>query len=80
MTDNQKRTVSATRRLYAQVNCRMGQHKLTPTFRAGEQVCLSCGAVFYCPECLTVHHLPAPTAHRLYPVACSLHRPAEVQP
>jgi len=52
----------------------MGQHKLTPTFRAGEQLCLSCGAVFYCAECLTANHLPAPTAHRLYPVPCSLHR------
>jgi hypothetical protein len=70
---------SATRRTYNRVNCRMGQHKLTPTFRAGEQVCLSCGAVFYCSECLTVHHLPAPTAHQLYPVACSLHRVTEVQ-
>ena len=70
---------SATRHLYNRVNCRMGQHKLTPTFRAGEQVCLSCGAVFYCAECLTVHHLPTPTAHHLYPVPCPLHRVTEVQ-
>jgi hypothetical protein len=70
---------SATRRTYDRVNCRMGQHKLTATFRAGEQLCLSCGAVFYCAECLTIHHVPAPTAHRLYPVPCSLHRRVEVQ-
>lgn len=81
MTDDRKRTVSATRRLYTQVNCRMGQHRLTPTFRPGEQVCLNCGAVFYCLECLKINHLPPPTAQRPYPFACPHHRRAteEVQ-
>jgi hypothetical protein len=68
----------ATRRTYNLANCQQGKHLLTPTFRAGEQVCTSCGVVLYCPECLTVHNLSVTRAERAYPLACSLHAKAEV--
>ena len=32
--------------------CRQGKHALTATMRPGEQVCLHCGLVLFCPACL----------------------------
>lgn len=69
----------APRRTYNLVNCQQGKHLLTPTFRAGEQVCTSCGVVLYCPHCLSIHHLPPSCAERAYPLPCPLHVKAEVQ-
>ncbi len=69
----------ATRRTYNLAQCQQGKHLFTPTFRAGEQVCTSCGIVLYCPECLTVHHLPVSRAERTYPLPCATHTKAEVQ-
>jgi hypothetical protein len=81
MTENRKRTVRETRRLYHSLDCRMGRHRRTPTFRPGEEVCLNCGAVFYCMDCLKLNHLPPSTAQRLYPFPCPHHHRAaeEVQ-
>jgi hypothetical protein len=69
----------ATRRTFHLANCQKGKHLLTPTFRAGEQVCTSCGVVLYCPECLLAHHLPASRAERAYPLSCATHTKVEVQ-
>jgi len=59
-------------------HCRHGEHRLTPTFRAGEQTCTTCGVVFYCPDCLKAYQLPDPLAERAFPLACALHRTMEV--
>jgi hypothetical protein len=75
-TAKQKRAI---RRTYNLANCGKGKHLLTPTFRAGEQVCTSCGVVLYCPECLTLHTLPVTRAQRAYPLPCATHTKAEVQ-
>lgn len=68
----------ATRRAYNLAQCQQGKHLFTPTFRVGERVCTSCGVVLYCPECLSIHQLPASLVERAYPLACSLHTKAEV--
>lgn len=73
------RPQQATRRTSTRVTCQQGKHGLTPTFRAGEQVCTGCGVVLYCPECLSIHHLPASRAERAYPLPCPLHTNVEVQ-
>ncbi len=73
------RQQQTTRRTSNLANCERGKHLLTPTFRAGEQVCTSCGIVLYCPECLIVHFLPVSRAERAYPLACATHAKAEVQ-
>ncbi len=58
--------------------CRIGHHTATPTFRPSETVCLICGMVVYCPDCLYDNHLQVPQVHA-YPVLCSTHKKAEVQ-
>ncbi len=71
------REQSATRHAQALADCQHGKHTLTNTFRPGEQVCLSCGAVFYCPGCLQKSNLaPLPNGRAL---ACPTHRHMEVQ-
>ena len=69
---------SATRRTQALANCRFGKHTMSNTFRPGEQVCLSCGIVFYCPGCLKQNDLSPLTNERAYPLDCSTHRHVEV--
>ncbi len=69
----------ATRRTVNLANCEKGKHLLTPTFRAGEHVCTSCGVVLYCPQCLIVHSLPVSRAERAYPFPCAIHTSVEVQ-
>ena len=59
--------------------CQHGEHPLTPTFRAGEQVCTRCGVVFSCPACLKLHALPPSRAARVFPLPCTLHTKVEVQ-
>jgi hypothetical protein len=82
-TPTKKRPTAAEQRAAQQekalADCQQGRHLLTPTFRAGEHVCTSCGTVLYCPECLMVHHLPATHAERAYPLACATHTKAQVQ-
>ncbi len=69
----------ATERAQALFDCRQGRHSATPTFRPGETVCLVCGRVAYCPECLDASHLPYPTATHAYPLTCLAHQPADAQ-
>ncbi len=68
----------ATTREQALLNCQQGMHTSTPTFRAGETVCITCGLVVYCPVCLDENQLSYPTAHA-YPLTCSTHQHAEMQ-
>lgn len=54
--------------------CERGHHRLTATFRPGEQVCLVCNVVFYCPVCLKVHQLQRAPGSRVYAIECALHQ------
>ena len=64
---------------HALAKCATGAHTETPTFRPGETVCLICGRVVYCPDCLSENHVPLPQAHRAFPLACATHQKREVQ-
>lgn len=66
----------AAARNRARLDCQRGRHSATPTFRAGETVCLVCGLVVYCPVCLDENHLVYPSAHA-HPLTCSTHRHGE---
>lgn len=57
--------------------CRYGRHSMTPTFRTSEQVCIVCGLVTYCPDCLDAAHLLHPQREHAYPVECMQHRPQQ---
>jgi hypothetical protein len=63
----------------ALAQCATGAHTETPTFRPGETVCLICGRVVYCPDCLSENHSPLPQAQRAFPLACPPHQKREVQ-
>jgi hypothetical protein len=69
----------AEKRAQALAMCRQGQHVLTPTFRAGEQICTVCGVVFSCQMYLEVYHLPPAQGKRVIPFSCAEHREAGVQ-
>jgi hypothetical protein len=69
----------ATAHAQALAKCATGEHNETPTFRPGETVCLVCGRVIYCPDCLSENRLPLPQAHRAFPLLCSIHQKQEVQ-
>ncbi len=58
--------------------CAKGHHSSTPTFRPGETVCLVCGLVLYCPDCLNESHLQPPFVHA-FPKVCPTHQKAQVQ-
>ena len=81
-TTTHKRPTAAEQRAAAREKaleqCAKGQHTNTPTFRPGETVCLTCGMVVYCPDCLQESTLPVPQVHA-YPVLCSTHQNAEVK-
>ncbi len=66
----------AAARAQALLDCQRGRHSATPTFRAGETVCLVCGLVVYCPVCLDENHLVYPSAHA-HQLTCSTHRHVE---
>lgn len=68
----------AAAREQALKQCDKGYHNTTPTFRPGETVCLTCGAVFYCPTCLQQSHLSPPLTHA-YALPCATHQKAKVQ-
>jgi hypothetical protein len=70
--------LSTARRTQALANCQFGKHNLSNTFRPGEQVCLTCGIVFYCAACLHAAHL-SPLTKNAYPLDCSTHRHVEMQ-
>jgi hypothetical protein len=76
LTAAQQRTAA---RAQALAKCAIGEHTETPTFRPGEVVCLVCGRVVYCPDCLSENHLLPPQAQRAFPLTCSMHRKREVQ-
>jgi hypothetical protein len=59
--------------------CKRGEHRLTDTMRPGERLCLACGLVLYCPDCLQAANLAPLTNGRVFPLECSQHRKAEVQ-
>lgn len=79
-----RRLTAAERQARAQEqaleDCKHGRHTLKNTFRPQEQVCLICGLVLYCPECLKKYHLPRVASEHARPLLCSEHqKPAEVQ-
>ncbi len=79
-----KRLTAAERKARAQEqaleDCKHGRHTLKNTFRPQEQVCLVCGLVLYCPECLQESQLPRVQSQRARPLICPKHRqPTEVQ-
>ncbi len=73
------REQSATRHTQALADCQHGKHTLTNTFRPGEQVCLTCNVVFYCPGCLQQSNLAPLSRARVFALACPAHRKTEVQ-
>jgi hypothetical protein len=75
-TAEQQRAAAHARAL---AKCATGTHHETPTFRPGETLCLICGRVVYCPDCLSLNHLPLTQAHRAFPLECPAHRKAQVQ-
>ncbi len=68
----------ATAKAKAQEQCKKGNHTTTATFRPSETVCLVCGMVVYCPNCLNDNRLQVPQVHA-YPIVCQTHKNAEVQ-
>ena len=63
----------------AQVRCAQGWHRMTPTFRPGEQVCTLCGVVTFCPVCLEEQHLPPSRSTRAFPSMRLVHQQAQAQ-
>jgi len=82
-TTTHKRPTVAEQRAAARekalAQCAGGYHTSTPTFRPGETVCLVCGSVVYCPDCLSENQLSLSQAHHAYPLACSTHKKVQVQ-
>lgn len=81
-TTPRKRPTAAEQRAAAREQaleqCAKGHHSSTPTFRPGETVCLVCGLVLYCPDCLNESHLQPPFVHA-FPKVCPTHQKAQVQ-
>jgi hypothetical protein len=73
-TTSRIRPTAEQQRAAALTQCSKGTHHETATFRPGEVVCLVCGRVVYCPDCLSENHLPLPQAHRAFPLPCSTHQ------
>jgi hypothetical protein len=73
-----KRLTAAERKARAQEqaldDCKHGRHTLKNTFRPQEQVCLICGLVLYCPDCLKEYQLPRVQSERARPLVCPRHR------
>jgi hypothetical protein len=59
-------------------HCQQGYHSFTATFRPSESVCLICGLVKYCPQCLEEANLHEPY-HHAFPRTCATHQKAEVR-
>jgi hypothetical protein len=79
MSSTRQAATKGARRASAIEACKVGRHRLTPTFRAGERLCTVCGVVFSCQACLEVHHLPPAQGKRVFPFPCEEHREAGVQ-
>ncbi len=81
-TMTSKRPTASERRAAAREQaleeCRKGYHTSTPTFRPSETVCITCGMVNYCLDCLHENKLQLPLVHA-FSVACPTHKKAEVQ-
>jgi len=58
--------------------CSQGQHHMSATFRPGEQVCLTCGIVIYCPGCLREQNLQPLQQGKAYALECSVHEGVQV--
>jgi hypothetical protein len=84
MRVRKKALTAAERRAAAQAqalhHCQQGRHRLTRTFRPGEQVCLTCSVVIYCPGCLQDNELSLPQVQHAYPLECSVHQQRGVVP
>jgi hypothetical protein len=61
-------------------DCQHGRHSTMPTFRPGEQVCLTCGVVIYCPRCLQANGLRLPQVAHAYALECPTHQQRGVVP
>lgn len=58
----------------ALLNCAQDWHRWHPTFSLGERLCTVCGALAYCPYCLT-----RPPSDKAKLLPCALHREREGQ-
>jgi hypothetical protein len=70
---------NATRHTQTLAECQHGRHRLSKTFRPGEEMCLTCGVVFSCPGCLNASKLDPVPNGRAYALECATHRTMEVQ-
>ncbi|GHO95221.1 hypothetical protein KSF_052690 [Reticulibacter mediterranei] len=77
LTAAQRRAAAAAQ---ARRDCQQGRHSTTPTFRPGEQVCLTCGVVIYCPGCLQANGLRFPQVAHAYTLECPTHQQRGVVP
>jgi hypothetical protein len=75
LTAAEKRAIEREKAL---AQCAEGKHNFTATFRLSESVCLTCGLVKYCPQCLQENTLPEPYNHA-FPRVCATHQKATVQ-
>ena len=57
----------------AREQCRSGHHRMHTTLTPGEQVCLVCGLLTFCPLCEPRYLQLKPTS-RAHVLACATHR------